>query len=82
MAPMFLMKRSVSHGPHNSAIFIDSSGLRVLILSSERLRERGSELHVACVAGAVRRVFDTAALNERFAIYESREEAVAAVGSR
>ncbi len=62
--------------------FIDSSGLRVLILSSERLRDRGKELHVVCVAGAVRRVFDTAAINERFAIYESREEAIAAVGSR
>jgi anti-anti-sigma factor len=62
--------------------FIDSSGLRVLILSSERLRERDKELHVACVPGAVRRVFETAAVNERFAIYESREEAVAAVGSR
>jgi anti-sigma B factor antagonist len=62
--------------------FIDSSALRVLILSSERLKGRGKELHLAYTPGAVSRVFDMAAINERFAIYESREEAVAAVGSR
>jgi anti-sigma B factor antagonist len=61
--------------------FIDSTALRALILSAERLNEQGNELQVACGPGAVRRLFELTVLTAKFGMHENREDAVAALAS-
>jgi anti-sigma B factor antagonist len=57
------------------ALFIDSSGLRVLVMADER---RHGRLHVACsTAGAVRRALDVA-LAGVLAVHSDRAAAVTA----
>ena len=61
--------------------FIDSTALRALILSAERLNERGNELQVACGPGPVRRLFELTVLTAKVGMHESREDAIAALES-
>ena len=63
--------------------FIDSSGVRLLILFTERLIERGMELRIACAPnGAVRRILDSTGLGKKLMLHESRDDAVESFGSR
>lgn len=48
--------------------FMDSSGLRVIITATERLRERGGDLVLAKPTSTVRRLVDVAGLSEHFTI--------------
>jgi anti-sigma B factor antagonist len=59
--------------------FIDSSALRVLLRSAERLKEHGQLLHVVCGPGPVMRLFELTLLTTTFSVHPTRDEAVAAV---
>jgi anti-anti-sigma factor len=61
--------------------FIDSSALRVLILSTERLNARGDDLHVVCQEGPIRRLFELTVLTTTFQMHADRGEAIAAASS-
>ncbi len=59
--------------------FIESTGLQVLQRARGLLGREDRELAIVCPHGPVRRVFELAGLSELFALYESREEAEAAL---
>jgi anti-sigma B factor antagonist len=59
--------------------FIESSGLHVLQRARGLLGREDRALAVVCPHGPVRRVFELSGLSELFALYESREEAAAAL---
>jgi anti-sigma B factor antagonist len=59
--------------------FIESTGLQVLLRARGLLGREDRALAVVCPHGPVRRVFELAGLSELFALYESREEAAAAL---
>jgi anti-sigma B factor antagonist len=59
--------------------FIESTGLQVLLRARGLLGREDRALAVVCPHGPVRRVFELSGLSELFALYPSREEAVAAL---
>ena len=59
--------------------FIESTGLQVLLRARGLLGREDRALAVVCPHGPVRRVFELSGLSELFALYESREEAAAAL---
>jgi anti-sigma B factor antagonist len=59
--------------------FIDSTGLGVLIRGVERLNTEGGRLVVVCVDPNMVKVFEVTGLNRVFAIYSTRDEALAQV---
>ena len=59
--------------------FIESTGLQVLLRARGLLAREDRALAVVCPHGPVRRVFELSGLSELFALYPSREEAVAAL---
>ena len=59
--------------------FIESTGLQVLLRARGLLAREDRALAVVCPHGPVRRVFELSGLSELFALYTSREEAVAAL---
>jgi anti-sigma B factor antagonist len=59
--------------------FIESTGLQVLLRARGLLGREDRELAVVCPHGPVRRVFELAGLSELFRLYETREEAAAAL---
>lgn len=61
--------------------FIDSTALRALVLSAERLNEQDRELQVACGPGPVRRLLELTVLTAKVVVHESRKDAVADVES-
>ncbi len=59
--------------------FIESTGLQVLLRARGLLGREDRALAVVCPHGPVRRVFELSGFSELFALYESREEAAAAL---
>ena len=59
--------------------FIESSGLHVLLRARGLLSREDRQLAVVCPYGPVRRVLELAGISELFALYPSREEALAAL---
>ena len=59
--------------------FIESSGLQVLLRARGLLGRKDRALAVVCPHGPVRRVFELSGLSDMFALYDSREEAAAAL---
>ena len=59
--------------------FIESTGLQVLLRARGLLGREDRALAVVCPHGPVRRVFELSGLSELFALYESREDAAAAL---
>jgi anti-sigma B factor antagonist len=59
--------------------FIESAGLHVLLRARGLLGREERALAVVCPHGPVRRVFELSGHSELFALYESREEAAAAL---
>jgi anti-sigma B factor antagonist len=59
--------------------FIESTGLQVLLRARGLLGREDRALAVVCPHGPVRRVFELSGLSELFALYPSREQAVAAL---
>jgi anti-sigma B factor antagonist len=59
--------------------FIDASGLRVIVSALQRLRGVGGALALVCVNENVVQAFEITALDKLLPIYETRDEALAAV---
>ena len=59
--------------------FLDSSGLAALMRARALLGREDRALAVVCPRGAARRAFEVSGTAELFVIYDSREEAVAAL---
>lgn len=57
--------------------FMDSSGISVLLNALRRLTRTGRQLLLACPPGHVRRAFELPGLAEKFAIFASRQDALA-----
>jgi anti-sigma B factor antagonist len=58
--------------------FIDSTGLAVLVEAHERIRE-GRSFSICCASTQVRRLLEITGIDRSMALYESREEALAAL---
>jgi len=59
--------------------FLDSSGLQVLLRARALLGREDRALVLVCPFGPVRRVFELSGVSEMFALYISRESALAAL---
>jgi anti-sigma B factor antagonist len=60
-------------------VFIDSSGLAVLMLAMKRANSRGGRLVVIDAGGSVARTFQTAGVDQILTIVPTREAALAAL---
>lgn len=60
--------------------FIDSSGVGVVIGALKRVRERNGALTLVIASPAIHRVFEITGLTEVFAIFPTRDEALAGLG--
>ena len=60
---------------------VDSSGIALLLNAFRRLDRAGRQLAIACPMGLPRRAFELAALDRELPLYESRRQALVAVGS-
>lgn len=60
--------------------FVDSSGLGALLSCLRQLAARGGDLKLCCATKHVRAAMELVRMHRVFAVYESREEAVAAFG--
>jgi anti-anti-sigma factor len=59
--------------------FLDSSGIRLLLRARALLAREDRALAIVCPAGHLRRLFDLAGIADLLYLYESREEAAAAL---
>jgi anti-sigma B factor antagonist len=59
-------------------VFIDSTGLCVLLATQRRLNPVGGELVFVCTAPTVRRLFHITGMDDLFRVHATREEALAA----
>lgn len=58
---------------------VDSSGIALLLNAFRRLDQDGRQLAIACPIGPQRRTFELTALDRQLPMYESRDDALAAV---
>ena len=61
--------------------FVDSSGIALLLNAFRRLDKSGRQLAIACRMGPQRRAFELTALDRELPMHETREDALAAVGT-
>ena len=61
--------------------FIDSTTLGVLVGGVKRLRSNDGQLSLVCNDRNITKIFEITGLDRVFAIYPTREEAVAALGA-
>lgn len=66
----------------SSVVFLDSTGLGVLIGSLHRLRSRDGSLTLAGASDRVYKVFHTTQLTKVLTITDTLDEAIAAINSR
>lgn len=59
---------------------VDSSGLAMLLNAFRHLDHGGRQLAIACPMGSPRRTFELTALDRQLPMYETRRDALAAVG--
>jgi anti-sigma B factor antagonist len=60
--------------------FVDSSGLGAILSCLRQLAARGGDLKLCCTTKHVRAAMELVRMHRIFAIYDSREDAVAAFG--
>lgn len=56
--------------------FMDSTGIGVLVRASNRAREEGAEVSLACGPGSVRRVLEVSGLDKMITVYPDVQTAV------
>ena len=61
------------------ATFVDSTTLGVLVGAKKRIAPEGGSVAVVCPDNEVRRLFDLTGINRVFEIYDTRDEALAAL---
>lgn len=62
--------------------FLDSSGIRVVLRARALLARDERDLAIVCPAGAVRRAFEVAGIDDLLALFPTRTAAVAALVPR
>jgi anti-sigma B factor antagonist len=62
-----------------NATFIDSTTLGVLVGGVKRLRTKDGELSLVCSDRNIAKIFEITGLDRVFAIYQTRDEALAAL---
>jgi anti-anti-sigma factor len=60
---------------------VDSSGIALLLNAFRHLDATGRQLAIACPMGSPRRAFELTALDRQLPLYETRQEALSAIGS-
>jgi anti-sigma B factor antagonist len=60
---------------------VDSSGIALVLNAFRRLDQDGRQLAIACPTGPQRRAFELTALDRQLSLYETRQDALAAVGA-
>ena len=65
----------------SQATFIDSTTLGVLVGGVKRLRPAGGSLALVCADETITKIFEITGLDRVFPIHDSRDEALAEVGS-
>jgi anti-sigma B factor antagonist len=63
------------------ATFLDSTALGVVIRAADQLKGAGKRLFVAAPEGPVSRLLELTNLKQHFAVYGSREDAIAAAAA-
>lgn len=58
--------------------YINSSGLRVLLMAFQRLKKNGGRLHLCAIKDYMREVFDISGYTEIFPLFPEQPEALAA----
>lgn len=58
--------------------YINSSGLRVLLMAFQQLRKNGGKLHLCAIKDYMREVFDISGYTEIFPLFPEQPEAMAA----
>jgi anti-sigma B factor antagonist len=58
--------------------YINSSGLRVLLMALQHLKKKGGKLHLCDIKDYMREVFEISGYTEIFPIYPGQAEALAA----
>ncbi len=58
--------------------YISSSGLRVLLASLKKVRQREGDIKLACMKPHIKEVFDIAGFSQLFSIYDLEDAAVQA----
>ena len=58
--------------------YINSSGLRVLLMALQQLKKNGGRLHLCDIKDYMNEVFEISGYNEIFPIYPSQAEALSA----
>jgi anti-sigma B factor antagonist len=64
----------------SNTTFIDSTTLGVLVGGVKRLRTSDGQLTLVCTDRNITKIFEITGLDRVFSIYNSRDEAVAAIG--
>ena len=60
---------------------VDSSGIGLVLNAFRHLNDTGRELTIACPGGSPRRAFELTALDRELPMYETLEDALAALGA-
>ena len=60
---------------------VDSSGIALLLNAFRHLDATGRQLAIACPLGSPRRAFELTALDRQLPMYETRQQALAAIGA-
>lgn len=61
--------------------YINSSGLRILVMAFQRLKQTGGRLAVCSLKDYISEVFDISGYNRLFSLYPNREDAVSDMGN-
>ena len=64
----------------NGCGFIDSTGLSLLVEAKRRLADEGRPFGVCCPDDDVRRLLELTGIDRAVGLFDSREDAVAAIG--
>jgi anti-anti-sigma factor len=59
--------------------FIDSTGLGVVVSGRARAREQDQRFELCCAADQARRILEITGLDDAFGLYETRDDALAAI---
>lgn len=61
----------------SSVVFLDSTGLGVLVKNLKRTREAGGWMHLVVTSDRIRKIFDITGLDASMPIFDTVDEAVA-----
>jgi anti-anti-sigma factor len=64
------------------SIYISSAGFRVLLVAGQLVKEKNGAVVLCSLSADLRKLFETGAFTDLFAIYSTRDEAVARLSAR